>query len=54
MRDENNKRSNETTDLREYRRFRAWELHQRGWKQQTIADALGVTQGAVSQWLSRC
>jgi transposase len=45
--------SQQTTDLREYRRFRAWELRQQGWKQQDIADALGVTQGAVSQWLKR-
>ena len=50
---ENNDLSQQTTDLREYRRFRAWELHQQGWKQQAIADALGVTQGAVSQWLTR-
>lgn len=53
MKNEPNKSSSQTTDLREYRRFRAWELHQQGWKQQAIADALGVTQGAVSQWLSR-
>ncbi|HZA22448.1 MAG TPA: winged helix-turn-helix domain-containing protein [Dehalococcoidia bacterium] len=32
---------------------RAWELHQKGWKQRDIAEALGVTQGAVSQWLKR-
>src|SRR5439155_7348025 len=38
---------------REGRRFRAWELHQQGWKQRDIAAALGVTQGAVSQWLTR-
>lgn len=31
------------------RRFRAYELHQHGWKQQDIAAALGVTPGAVSQ-----
>ena len=37
----------------EGRRRRAWELHQQGWKQRQIAEALGVTQGAVSQWLSR-
>src|SRR5690349_15852403 len=37
----------------EGRRFRALELHRLGWLQQEIAEALGVTQGAVSQWLSR-
>jgi transposase len=52
--DENSTRlSAQTTDLREYRRFRAGELHQQGWNQYRIADALGVTQGAVSQWLKR-
>lgn len=40
-------------DWREGRRLRAWELHQQGWKQKDIAAALGVTQGAVSQWLAR-
>jgi transposase len=53
MDNENTDLSQQTTDLREYRRFRAWELHQQGWKQRAIADALGVTQGAVSQWLTR-
>ena len=38
---------------REGRRRRAWELKQQGWKQQDIAAALGVTRGAVSQWLKR-
>jgi transposase len=28
-------------------------LHQQGWTQQQIAQALGVPQGAVSQWLQR-
>jgi len=37
----------------EARRFRAWELKQQGWKQCAIAQALGVTPGAVSQWLKR-
>jgi transposase len=40
-------------DWREGRRHRAWELKQQGWKQQDIAAALGVTAGAVSQWLKR-
>ncbi len=42
-----------TPDAREYRRRRAWELKQAGWKQKDIAAALGVTEGAVSQWLRR-
>jgi transposase len=40
-------------DWREGQRLRAWELHQQGWKQKDIAAALGVTPGAVSQWLTR-
>ena len=40
-------------DWREARRFVAWELHQLGWSQTRIAKTLGVTQGAVSQWLKR-
>jgi transposase len=40
-------------DWREGRRRRAWELKEAGWKQQDIAAALGVTPGAVSQWLKR-
>ncbi len=43
----------EPVDWREGRRQRAWELHQQGWKQKDIAAALGVTQGAVSQWVKR-
>jgi transposase len=43
----------ETRDVREYRRLRAWELKQQGWKQKEIAEALGVTPGAVSQWVKR-
>ena len=40
-------------DWREWRRLRAWELKQEGWQQREIAAALGVTEGAVSQWISR-
>jgi transposase len=40
-------------DWREARRIRAWELHQKGWQQKDIAEALGVTAGSVSQWLKR-
>jgi hypothetical protein len=47
--------STKTTQLdwREGRRRRAWELKEHGWKQQDSAAALGVTPGAVSQWLKR-
>lgn len=38
-------------DWREIRRMRAWELKQKGWKQKDIAEALGVSKGAVSQWI---
>jgi transposase len=40
-------------DWNEGRRLRAWELHQLGWSQTRIAEALGVTQGAVSRWIAR-
>jgi transposase len=40
-------------DWREGRRLRAWELKQQGWTQRAIAGALGVTEGAVSQWMKR-
>ncbi len=33
--------------------MRAWELHEQGWKQKDIAAALGVTEGAVSQWFKK-
>jgi transposase len=38
---------------REARRFRALALKEEGWKQAKIAEELGVTPGAVSQWLKR-
>ena len=47
------KKEHEPHDWKEGRRLRAWELSQQGWKQKEIAAALGVSKGAVSQWLSR-
>src|SRR5437870_3792938 len=38
---------------REARRLRALDLRQLGWRQKEIARALGVTEGAVSQWMRR-
>jgi|SRR5215212_1774527 len=48
-----NSLSKEATDWREGRRLRAFELKQEGWSQQQIAEALGVSKGAVSQWMKR-
>jgi transposase len=48
-----NSLSIEATDWREGRRLRAFELKQEGWSQQQIAEALGVSKGAVSQWMKR-
>lgn len=49
----NNTLSKEATDWREGRRLRAWELKEEGFSQKQIADFLGVTEGAVSQWIRR-
>ncbi len=40
-------------DIREWRRIRAWELHQEGWTGKAIAEALKVSAAAVSGWLKR-
>jgi transposase len=40
-------------DWYEVRRRRALDLQHQGWKQQRIAEALGVTKGAVSQWMTK-
>ena len=39
--------------MNEWRRLRAWASAQEGWSGRAIAQALGVTPGAVSQWLKR-
>jgi transposase len=38
---------------KEARRLQAWHLKQQGWSQRQIAEALGVSEGAVSQWMKR-
>lgn len=40
------------SDSLEWRRMQAWHLKQLGWKQRDIAVALGVSEAAVSQWLT--
>lgn len=42
-----------STSWKAGRRKRAWTLCQAGWAQKDIAEALGVTKGAISQWLKR-
>lgn len=42
-----------STAWKEARRLQAFALQQKGWKQTQIAEALGVTASAVSQWFSR-
>jgi len=44
-------RDSSSTDWKEHRRLRAWALKRKGWEQKDIATALGVTPGAVSQWV---
>ena len=44
------KKSIPAKNWREERRMQAWKLHEQGWKQRDIAIALGVSEGAVSQW----
>ena len=41
------------TNWKEARRLQAWSLKQQGWSQRRIAEALGVSEGAVSQWMTR-
>jgi transposase len=41
------------TNWKEARRFQAWQHQQKGWSQRQIAEALGVSEAAVSQWMWR-
>jgi transposase len=38
---------------KEARRLQAWRIKQQGWSQRRIAEALGVSEGAVSRWMTR-
>jgi transposase len=38
---------------KEARRLQAWLLKEQGWSQRQIAEALGISEGAVSPWLQR-
>ena len=40
-------------DAREWRRRRAWDLHQQGWRGTAIAQAPGASEAAVRTWLKR-
>ena len=42
-----------TLDWKEQRRWRALELKRDGWTHQEVAQALDVTKGAVSRWMTR-
>src|SRR3712207_2916818 len=45
--------NNTPRNWREARRTQAWHLKQQGWAQRQIAEVLGVSEGAVSQWMTR-
>jgi transposase len=40
-------------DWQAARRLQTWHLKQWGWSQRQLAEALGVSEGAVSQWMTR-
>jgi transposase len=42
-----------TPDWKEQRRWRALGLKRGGWTHQEVAEALDVTKGAVSRWMTR-
>ena len=41
------------THWKEARRLQAWQLKHKGWAPRQIAEAFGVSEGAVSPWLTR-
>lgn len=40
-------------DWRQWRRWQAYHMKQRGWYQREIADAVGVCEETVSRWMAR-
>lgn len=47
------KKQNKLSDLREQRRLEALLLKEKGWSNSKIANELGVSKGAVSQWMQK-
>jgi len=43
----------DTRDWQTQRRLQAVALYKKGWQQKIIAEALGVTKGAISQWVKK-
>jgi transposase len=41
------------TNWKEARRLQAWQLKHKGWSPRQIAEAFGVSEGAVSHWMTR-
>lgn len=41
------------SNWKEARRLQAWRLKEKGWPQRQIAEALGVSAAAISQWVRR-
>lgn len=39
------------TNWREAQRFQTWPSKQNSWTQRQIIEALGVSKGAISQWM---
>jgi len=41
------------SEWREARRLQAWKLKEKGWSPSKIAEALGVSRGAISHWFKQ-